>query len=180
MTDRRSSLTLRAGTIAASVVACSLTLVALANAGRRTTGAVAVTCKTSGLVVWIDTRGDAAAGSLYYTLEFTNQSGGRCALTGYPGVSAVDLRGRTLGSSASRTASPARVVILANGETAGAPLQISQAGNFPSSSCHPVMAAGVRVYPPDQKASKVVPIPFGACSRTGPVYLHVRAMTRTG
>ena len=95
-------------------------LVALANAGARPTDAVAATCKTSGLVVWIDTRGDAAAGSVYYTLKFTNQSGQTCALVGYPGVSAVDLRGQRLGSAASRSPAGARTVTLANDETAGA------------------------------------------------------------
>ena len=178
MTAYGRSRTVRAYSIATSVVTCGLALVALASAGARTTAAIAATCKTSGLVVWIDTSGDAAAGSVYYTLKFTNQSGFTCDLTGYPGVSAVDLRGRRLGSAASRTPSQPRVVSLANGETAGAPVQISQAANFPSSACHPVMAAGLRIYPPDQKASKVVPIPLRACSRTGPVYLHVRAVTR--
>ena len=179
MTARRRSLTLRACAIATSVAACSLALVALANAGRRMTDA-AVACKTSGLVVWIDTRGDAAAGSVYYTLRFTNQSGGACTLTGYPGVSAVDLRGKRLGSPASRSPARARTVTLANNETAGALLQISQAVNFPASGCHPVTAAGLRVYPPNQTGSRLVPIPFNACSRSGRFYLHVRAVTAGG
>ena len=36
-------------------------------------------------------------------------------------------------------------------------------------------AAGLRVYPPSPReiASKVIPFPFGACYRTGPVWLHV-------
>ena len=178
MTGYRMSRRARSS-IATSIATCSLALVALASAGPRTTAAVVATCKTSGLVVWIDTRGDAAAGSVFYTLKLTNQSGHSCALTGYPGVSAVDLRGRRLGNPASRTPSQTRVVSLANGETADAPLQISQAANFPASACHPVMAAGLRIYPPDQKASKVVPIPFRACSRTGSVFLHVKAVTRT-
>jgi hypothetical protein len=180
MPARRRSLTLRTCAVATSVVACSMALVALANAGRHTTDAVAAACKTSGLVVWIDTRGDAAAGSVYYTLKFTNQSGRSCTLNGYPGVSAVGLRGQRLGSAASRTPSRGRPVSLANDETASALLQISQAANFPESACHRVSAAGLRVYPPDQTASKVVPIPFPACSRRGPVFLHVKAVTRSG
>jgi hypothetical protein len=180
MTARRGPLTLRTGTIATGVVACSLALVALASAGRGTTDAVAATCKTSGLVVWIDTRGDAAAGSVYYTLKLTNQSGKTCTLTGYPGVSAVGLRGQSLGSPASRTPAGTRAVSLPNDETASASLQIAQAANFPVSACRPVPAAGLRVYPPNQTASKVVPIPFAACSRRGPVFLHVKAVTRSG
>ena len=57
-------------------------------------------CATSGLVVWMDTQGDGAAGSVYYTLQFTNLSGHACTLRGYPGVSAVSLSGHQLGAPA--------------------------------------------------------------------------------
>jgi hypothetical protein len=39
-----------------------------------------------------------------------------------------------------------------------------------------VLAAGLRVYPPGQTASELVPYPFEACARSGPVYLHVEAV----
>jgi Domain of unknown function (DUF4232) len=167
------------GAIAASLVTCSLVLAALASAAPRTSVAAAAACTTSGLVVWIDTRGDAAAGSVYYTLKFTNQSGRSCTVTGYPGVSAVDLRGRGLGSPASRTPPQRRAVTLADGATAGAVVQIAQAANFPASTCRPGPAAGLRVYPPNERVSKVVPLPFRACSRNGPLYLHVRAVAKS-
>jgi Domain of unknown function (DUF4232) len=64
-------------------------------------------------------------------------------------------------------------VTIGRGKTATAVLQIVDAGNFPPSACHPVTAAGLRVFPPNQTRSKVVPFPFGACSRRGPVYLIV-------
>jgi Domain of unknown function (DUF4232) len=134
-------------------------------------------CPTSHLVVWVDPTGDAAAGSTYVTLKFTNHSGHACTLTGYPGVSALDLRGRVLGSPASRDPSTKRTVHLANGATASATLRIAFAGNFPPSACRRRAAAGLRVYPPDQTAAKTVPIPFEACSRRGPVFLSVRAVT---
>jgi hypothetical protein len=38
-----------------------------------------------------------------------------------------------------------------------------------------VTAAGLRVYPPNQTRARLVPFPFGACSRAGPIYLHVTA-----
>jgi hypothetical protein len=130
---------------------------------------------TPRLVVWLATNdGGAAAGSVFYNLNFTNLSGHPCTLAGYPGVSAVDLGRRPLGSAAGRNPhQPSRVVTLRPGDTASAVLQISQAANFPSGACHRVTAAGLRVYPPDAFKSKIVPIPFPACSRTGPVYLHV-------
>jgi Domain of unknown function (DUF4232) len=131
-------------------------------------------CSTAGLVVWLDTRGSGAAGSIYYTLELTNLSGHACTLYGYPGVSAVDLRGRRLGSAATRNTHAHHVVVLAPRAAATAVLQIVQAANFPRSTCRQVTAAGLRVYPPGQTRSKIVPFPFRACSRRGPVYLTVR------
>jgi uncharacterized protein DUF4232 len=135
-------------------------------------------CATGGLVAWLDTNGDSAAGSTYFKLKLTNLSGRRCALTGYPGVSAVDLAGRQLGSAAGRNAhTRPSTVSLAPGRTAAAVLQVAHAGVYPTAQCRPVTAAGLRVYPPNQKGSKVVPFPFRACSRVGPAYLHVQAVT---
>jgi len=136
-------------------------------------------CATSGLVVWIDTQGDGTAGSIYYTLEFTNLSAHACTLGGYPGVSAVSLAGHQLGSAASRDhTTSAHTLTLASGTTATAVLRIVEAGNFPTSSCQQTTAAGLRVYPPNLTTAKVVPFPFSACSRAGPVYLTVQAVKR--
>jgi hypothetical protein len=138
-----------------------------AHAGAAST-ARAGKCATSGLV----------AGSTYYSLEFTNLSGHRCTLFGYPGVSAVDLGGRQLGIAGSRDAhTPSRTVNLAAGKTASAVLQVTDPGVFPKTSCRPVTAAGLRVYPPNQTEPRVVPFPFSACSGSGPAYLHVEAVS---
>ena len=147
-----------------------------AATGARNAGAASARCTTSGLVVWLNTQGNAGAGSAFFSLEFTNLSGRPCTLVGYPGISAVDLRGGRLGSAAARDTSPIRVVRLANGATATAAIRIVNADNFPSSTCRQVTAAGVRVFPPNQTASKVAPFPFRACSATGPVYLYVKAV----
>jgi hypothetical protein len=150
-------------------------VVALASAGAAL-GAATPRCTTPGLVVWLDTQGSGAAGSVYYRLELTNLSGHTCALYGYPGVSAVGLRGRQLGSPASRDRARAPgQVVLAPGATATATLRIVEAGTFEAAACHVVTAAGLRVYPPGATVSKVVPFPFRACSRSGPPFLSVRA-----
>jgi hypothetical protein len=136
-------------------------------------------CATPGLVVWLDTRGDGAAGSTFYKLKLTNLSGHTCTLFGFPGVSAVKLGGHQLGRAASRNHSRTpHTITLANGATAIAILQITNVGNFSASACQPVTAAGLRVYPPNSTTSKVVPFPFRACSRSGPVYLSVQAVRR--
>jgi hypothetical protein len=131
-------------------------------------------CATSGLVVWLSPGGGEGGIGYYYqdTLNFTNLSRHACTLRGSPGVSAVSLRGRQLGSPASgKYSGKTPVVRLASGATATASLQIGAPGQL--THCRPVTAAGLRVYPPDQYASKVIPYPFGACSRTGTVWMHV-------
>src|SRR5437899_464512 len=73
-------------------------------------------CTAAGLVVWLASEpGGGAAGSTYYSLRFTNLSGRRCTLRGYPGISAVDLRGRQLGSAGRRSPSTIKTVALAPG-----------------------------------------------------------------
>jgi len=134
-------------------------------------------CSTAGLVVWLNTQGNGTAGSTYYDLEFTNLSGRTCTLYGYPGVSGVTLSGRQLGSAASRnSAQPRSTVSIADGASALTPLQIVDVGNFSPNGCSQTTAAGLRVYPPNQRASKIVPFPFKACSRSGPIYLSVEVV----
>jgi hypothetical protein len=142
-------------------------------------------CSTSDLLVWLNVPpGNDYAGGAFYYLEFNNQSGHACTLRGSPGVSAVSLKGRQLGSAAGGDYSggvPA--IMLANGATATAKLQIADTGIFgtrcfatqPSPRNPGILpiAAGLRVYPPNQTASKVVPYPLQACARPGPVYMSV-------
>jgi hypothetical protein len=164
----------RFGVVVALAAAASVATIA---SGKLAAAASTPRCATPGLVVWLDTEGDHAAGSSYYKLEFTNLSGRACTLQGFPGVSAASLAGRQLGRAAtrSRTGTP-RQVRLANNATAVAILRLVNAQNFSRPSCRPVVAAALRVYPPNQTASKLVPFPFSACSRSGPVYLFVRAV----
>jgi hypothetical protein len=165
--------------LAVAAVSCAAALVpaiALASPGSaagpaKTTATPA--CAASGLDVWLNTQGNGAAGTIYYYLQFTNLSGSSCTLFGFPGVSGVNLSGTQLGSAASRDGTTPHTVTLANGATAQALLGIVQVGNFPASQCHPVTAAGLRVYPPGQTQSKVAPFPFGACSASGPGYLRI-------
>jgi hypothetical protein len=168
------------GRLSAAIAgAAALAAIAATTSPAATTAATS-RCATSGLVIWLETQGNGALGSIYYNLGFTNLSGHACTLLGYPGVSAVNLGGHALGSAASRDNSHAPVVVtLAAGATASAVLRIVEAGNFPSSTCRQVLAAGLRVYPPNQTASKVVPFPFSACSRSGPAYLSVRVVQKT-
>jgi hypothetical protein len=126
-------------------------------------------CATGGLVVWISNV-QGAAGTFYYTLSFTNLSGHACTLRGHPGVSTVNLSGNQIGRPA-RWGNPGnagharlRTVRLARGATATAVLAITNVYNFPPKVCRRVTAAGLRVYPPNQFTSTLVPYPIGACT----------------
>ncbi|HLW96702.1 MAG TPA: DUF4232 domain-containing protein [Solirubrobacteraceae bacterium] len=167
----------RRSAAAAALAACAAiaTIVAVPTAARAGTPA----CSASSLVVWLDTQGNGAAGSSFYNLQFTNLSRSSCQLSGYPGVSAVDLGGRQLGHAGSRDAAhPAVAVTLPAGGSAHTILRIVDAGNFPRSACGPVTAAGLRVYPPGQTASKLIPYPFAACSRNTATVLSVEVLQK--
>jgi hypothetical protein len=153
--------------------------------------AVAPACTTANLDVWLNTTGNGAAGSSYYNLNLTNLSAHSCTLFGYPGVSAITQAGIQLGSSAGRNGQHAstRITLVSartargfeistSRNTATVILQIADAENFPASVCAPVTAAGLRVYPPGQKESTVVPFPFVGCAKAGPQFLHVEAVQR--
>jgi hypothetical protein len=102
-------------------------------------------CQTGGLVTWLDTNGNGTAGSIYYTLNFTNLSGRRCTLRGYPGVSAVNLRGGQIGKPATRdTFRRAKTISIRNGGTATTSVRIVDNGAI--SNCGMVTAAGLRVF----------------------------------
>jgi hypothetical protein len=147
--------------------------------------ATTASCTTSDLVVWMNTTGNGAAGSSFYSLNFTNLSSHSCTLNGYPEVTAIESSGIQIGSRAARdgVAAADRVTLMSarapsafrnmRATTATVILQITVAQNFPIPECRPVTAAGLRVYPPGQKASTVVPYPFIACARRGPRFLHI-------
>jgi Protein of unknown function (DUF4232) len=163
--------------VAAALIVCAGAL-APGAAGARVTRAGTPRCTTAGLVIWL-AQGSGTAGSVYYNIEFTNESGHACTLSGYPGVSAVDVAHRQLGSSASRDTSVAsRTVTVANGATAIAVLRLVSIGALPASRCRPASAAGLRIYPPNRREAKIIPFPFSACSRGGERYLSVRAVQK--
>jgi Protein of unknown function (DUF4232) len=179
-THKACRITAAAAVAGAIMLAPAVALASSGSPARPDTGAFTPLCQTPGLVVWLDTQGNGAAGTIFYKLNFTNLSGRACTLNGFPFVFAVNLAGRQVGPRAVfRTPPSPRLVRLANGKTATAVLGIVETGNFTPSACRPVTAAGLRVFPPNQTRSKVVPFPFSTCSRThGPASLNIGAVTR--
>jgi hypothetical protein len=130
-------------------------------------------CTAANLNVWLNVgQANAAAGTAFYPLEFTNISKHACALFGYPGVSAVNGNGKQLGNAAGRNArfKPATVTIPAGG-TAHADLGWTDVGNFPAKGCKPVTATLVRVFPPGATHSDAGFAPLRSCSVKGDTYL---------
>jgi hypothetical protein len=135
-------------------------------------------CTTSGIDIWFEPEiGGGTAGSIFYRFQFTNLSGHRCTLEGYPKVFAANLAGQRIGSAAGREgAGTPPIVNLAVGDSASALVRVVEAGNFSPADCHPRTAAGFRVSPPGQTASRFVPFPFEACARPGHGNLSIRAV----
>jgi hypothetical protein len=145
-----------------------------ANSG----GAGLAACRTAALRITIDdSQAAGAAGSTYYPLNFTNISAAPCELYGYPGVSfaaAPAGTGAQIGAAARRNGAFAKVAVrLAAGGTAHAWLQVTVAGNYPASTCRPVTARWLRVYPPGETAAGYVSHTFNACSATSTAVLAV-------
>lgn len=181
---------LATGVLALTLVG-SLFVAGLSSGPSASADAATPACTTANLDVWLDTTANDTAGSAYYNLNLTNLSAGSCTLSGYPGVSAITQAGIQLGSAAARNDAHAvtQITLASARGTAGLQtatsrntatviLQITDVDNFPSATCVPITAAGLRVYPPNQKSSAVVPFPFHACGKAGPRFLHVESVER--
>lgn len=107
------------------------------------------------------------AGGVYQVISFTNASNAACTLYGYPGVSLVTGPPYTqAGRAAERdTTAPVKLVTLAPGAAATAVLQVVDALNFSASTCSPVRATNLRVYPPNQTAPVYLPDTAYGCAK---------------
>jgi hypothetical protein len=172
-------ITAGAAVIGALMLAPAIALASGGSPARPDATAITPLCETPGLVVWLDTNGNSTAGTTFYKLHFTNLSGHACTLNGFPFLFAVNLTGHQVGPRAVFRPPSPHLVTVGNGKTVTAVLGIVDTGNFPRSACRPVTAAGLRVFPPNQTRSKLVPFPFSACSRPhGPASLKVGAVTK--
>jgi hypothetical protein len=137
-------------------------------------------CVTSALKVKVGSS-NGAAGTIFYSLDFTNVSGSTCFVQGYPGVSLVTAgsnSGSQVGADAKRdSVFAAKQVVLAPGKTAVAQLGIAEAGNFPSAKCQMVTAHWLKIFPPDQTVATYVPFTTQTCASTSVATMHIAALT---
>jgi hypothetical protein len=165
---------LTTGRMLAGALVAALAGVAAGSSSTAAAAQATPRCTTAALAVWLGAgAGGGQAGGVSYPIELTNLSGRPCHLFGFPGVSA-EAGGRQSGSPARRDRSaPERTVTLAPGATAHAVIRIADVSAFPAATCRPVVASGVRVYPPGAFRPATIPFRFRACSAKGPVFLQV-------
>ncbi len=133
-------------------------------------------CETTALTATLGA-GSGAAGSTYYPIEFTNNSGTACTLYGYPGVSFVTAAGDQVGAAATEApVYPRRLVTLGPGDTAHAEFQIADAQNYPASTCSPVAVHRVKVFPPGQTSALYLSVTATACTSATVSLLSVQTV----
>ncbi|HEY5360092.1 MAG TPA: DUF4232 domain-containing protein [Streptosporangiaceae bacterium] len=136
-------------------------------------------CPTRSLQVKLGVS-QGTAGSVYTTIDFVNISSVTCSLYGYPGASLAGGQPVTqIGLAAVEDHTSARELItLAPHAVANALLKITDAGNYPPSTCGPVAAHYLQVYPPNQTTPTYVASTTQACKK--PVPLLTIAPVRPG
>ncbi len=121
--------------------------------------------------------GSGAAGSSYYPIEFTNVSGTTCSLYVYPGVSFLAASGAQVGAAAAEDPTyPRTLVTLTPGSTVHAELRITDGQNYPPSTCDPVTAHQLRIFPPGQTRALTIDRTAMACSNISVQILSVQTV----
>lgn len=132
-------------------------------------------CTTGGLDMWL-TQQEGAAGSFFFTIALENMTRHKCSLFGYPGVSAVSLTGQQIGAPAGReTSEPARSMTLAPEGQVVTIVHVTDVFLLPP-SCHQTLAAGFRVYPPGNTASRIAWAPVHVCANRAEQHMLVRSV----
>jgi hypothetical protein len=180
----RRAIAVVAGTAAAALSITGAAFAATSPGAARAASAAIPQCTAAlgqhgNVSAWVaDGQGNAAAGTIYMPLEFTNVSGHACSMHGFPGVSAISRSGQQLGSPASWESGGGfgtpRTVAVAAGATAHAILAYHDVEVSTAPGCDPVTTTfELRIYPPDQRGAAFAFFDLQACSHAGPVYLSV-------
>ena len=107
-----------------------------------------------------------ALGSTYVNIVFKNLNNAPCTLDGFPGVSlGAGTPVNQVGQPADRDhAVPSTLITLAPGGYAYATLRITDALNYPASTCQPTATTWLLVYPPNTSNLLYVPYNTHACA----------------
>jgi len=160
--------------LTSSLVAAALLGAAVVAAPATSAAPLAKPCGPANLVVWAGpSAGGGTAGGFEYEIKFTNLGAKTCTLGGFPGVAAVDLKGKRIGAAAGHGPGKVKQVVLEPGGSAMAKLLVTDALNFPRAKCDQTMAAGLRVALPGGSGAKTAPIAFETCAKTSARTLSV-------
>ncbi len=136
-----------------------------------TSGAVPP-CTTSQLSVALS-RPSGTAGTVYYSLVFTNHGTAPCGLSGYPRVSfATGPDHRQVGAAAQPDSGAAPSFLLAPGQAADATLGVVDPYDY-GPPCGLTQVDALQVSPPGDRPPVLVPDDFATCAARGFVTLHV-------
>ena len=134
-------------------------------------------CKSADLKLSLG-RGDAAAGTVYRPLVFTNVSDHPCVIQGFPGVSYVaGADGHQVGAPAYRDGTKGPPVTLAKGASAYADVGFVNVQNYDAMTCQPQPVRGLRVYPPQETASTFVDAAGTGCANANIPGNHLTVKT---
>jgi Protein of unknown function (DUF4232) len=163
-----------AGAASSSSAATSGAASAVASSGATDVQAAAATCTSADLQVSLGGGAGAGMSQNHTGLQLRNTGSSPCTLYGYPGVSWVaGADGHQVGAAAKREANNGggaeKLLTLAPGALASAPIDIVDAAVIPTSQCKPVPVRGLRVYPPGERAALFLSLPtasggYGECS----------------
>lgn len=128
-------------------------------------GGGTATCQIDALKVAL-LPGDGFAGGYGYQVIFTNIGASTCIMNGHPGVSLADSGGAQIGASATKNDQAYQLtnVTLAPSQQAASVIFIYDSGKYNNTDCQPKQATAMRVYPPDDYQSKLLPISTTGCA----------------
>ena len=112
------------------------------------------TCTTTSLTASL-ANGQGAAGTFSYELTLSNKGATTCRTKGYPGVSLINAQGLRIGNPATRIPQRISRITLAPTQRAHATIFLTDSGAVCD---HATVASALRVYPPDETTSLVVPV----------------------
>jgi hypothetical protein len=135
-------------------------------------------CQTKALKLTVG-MGEGAAGTVYTPLNFTNKSGSKCTLDGYPGVAFVTApHGKMIGAPAGRrgTTRVAKIT-LSPGATAHATLGVSDVLISNNCAGHRVRVHWIQVYPPGAFTALYARFNVLGCAKKSLVTTHVSSVS---
>ncbi|MEY9874780.1 hypothetical protein ABH931_004280 [Streptacidiphilus sp. MAP12-33] len=152
---------LAAGAASVALGAAALAFAPAAGAEPQTATPMCTTAQLTGSLGG----SDAGAGQIYRDVVLTNHSSRTCHLSGYPGMSVLDAHGAQIGAAATHEPRSYGAVVLAPHASAVTTIHTTNRMTNDPNECRPQSTA-LRVYPPGNRGSLVIPAKLTICNNT--------------